>query len=125
MARTDHQPDPGPVDVAPTAGGSSGLRPYRPGRDLQASLDAVRRFLRAAVTRTLNGEGGLAELTTMVEIVDDVLAAIDVMVVQLLEHDDASFREISIALGITQQAAAKRYHGRSQRRPGGQPANLR
>lgn len=40
-------------------------------------------------------------------------------------HDDASYREVGEALGMTFQAAAKRYPGASTRRPGGQPGNLR
>ena len=74
--------------------------------------------------RTRRGEGGLAELTAITELNKSLMIAINEISIHLLAHEDCSYREIGIALGITSQAAAKRYPGASSRPAGGQRAGL-
>jgi len=89
------------------------------------TIDAARRFVRSFVTRTQRGEGGLAELTAIVALRDDLDRAIDDIARHLLAHDDVSTFEVGTAMGITRQAVAKRYPGASSLRVGGQPARRR
>jgi hypothetical protein len=108
-----------------TVGAKPDRPPATPERTLLDSIGAARRFVAAFVTRTRRGEGGLAELTAVVEMRNELDLAIDAIARHLLEHDDCSYKQIGIALDITQQAAAKRYRGASSRRAGGQPSWLR
>lgn len=89
------------------------------------SIEAARRLVRAATRNTRDGYGGLAELAALVELRDEVEVAIDAGALHLLANDDASYREVAVALGITRQAAMKRYPEASSRPQGGQPGNLR
>jgi hypothetical protein len=89
------------------------------------SIATVSRFLRAIKRRALDGDVGLAELTAVASLTVELRQTIDALVDVLLDQDDASYQEIAIALGITRQAAFKRYPGQSARPAGGQPSNLR
>jgi len=89
------------------------------------SVDACARFLRAFRRRTRDGDAGLAELAAVAALRDDLDSAVDEIARHLLAADDCSYREIGVALGISPQAAAKRYPGASGRPAGGQRAGLR
>ena len=94
-------------------------------REMLDSIGAARRFVAAFVERTRRGEGGLAELAAVVELQAATGSAVDAIALHLLTVEDCSYREVGIALGITAQAAAKRYPGASSRPAGGQRAWLR
>jgi len=96
-----------------------------PRREMLDSIGAARRFVAAFVERTRRGDGGLAELAAIVALADEIDTAIDAIATELLTANDHSYREIGVALGITAQAAAKRYPGASSRTAGGQPSCLR
>jgi hypothetical protein len=114
-----------PSGVASTAVEATLPLAYRSGRSLLDTLAAARRFLRAAVDRTEHGDGGLAELARLADLELEVRRAVDGCAVWLLEHDDASYREVGAALGMSLQAVAKRYPGLSSRPAGGQESRLR
>jgi hypothetical protein len=108
------QPASTAVDAAPVDG-------RRPVLD---SLGAADRLIRAAARRTVEGDGGLAELAAAARHLAETGAAINAMARHLLAAEEASYKEIGAALDISAQAAAKRYPGASARRPGGQPSHL-
>ena len=97
----------------------------RAGRTMFDTIAAASRFVASFVTNTRAGHGGLAELAAITDLEHQLADARDDVARHLLRHDDASYREVAIALGITPQAAAKRYPGASSRPVGGQEARLR
>jgi hypothetical protein len=96
-----------------------------PDWSLERTIGAVSRFVRSIVGHVDDGAGGLADLHALVWLRAELDQAVDTAARHLLEHDDASYREIGAALGIGRDAAAKRYPNASSRRPGGQPGRLR
>jgi hypothetical protein len=88
-------------------------------------LGLIDRSARAIAEHTIDGYGGLAELHAIVDVHRRLGDVIDTMARHLLEHDDASYREIGLVLGIGRTAVEKRYPGASSRPAGGQPGNLR
>jgi DNA invertase Pin-like site-specific DNA recombinase len=66
----------------------------------------------------------LADLHFLDDLQRQVADAVDVVARRLLEQG-ASYREVGVALGISRQAAARRYPTASARRAGGQPGGLR
>ena len=94
-------------------------------RPMLESIGAARRFVRAFVARTRAGDGGLAELAAVAELHRETDHAIDAIAHHLLKVEDCSYREIGVALGISPQAAAKRYPQASGRPAGGQRSGLR
>ena len=110
------------VDVEVTAVTST-RRPLR--RSMLESIAAIDRLIVAQARRAREGDGGLAELAALAALESVLAAAIDDVATYLLEHDDASYREVGIALGIGKPGALKRYPGASARPPGGQRADLR
>ena len=94
----------------------------KPGWSFIGTLGASRRFLRKAVVHMTEGRGGLTELAAMVELRDELNAAIDASAVVLLANEDVSYGEVGQALGITKQAVSLRYPGASARPVGGQTA---
>ena len=94
-------------------------------RPILDSLGAADRLVRAAARRTIDGDGGLAELASAARHLAETADAVDTIARHLLSAEDCSYREIGVALGITAQAAAKRYPGASSRPGGGQRAGLR
>jgi len=104
-----------PVDVTAT-------KRRRPMLD---TIDAARRIVAAFVVRTRHGDGGLAELASIVALRQETDMAIDAIARHLLAAEDCSYREVGVALGISPQAAAKRYPRASSRPAGGQRAGLR
>jgi hypothetical protein len=100
-------------------------RRANPDWSMERSLGVPRRFVEAVVEHTRDGYGGLAELHALVELRDGIDSAIDHVARHLLEHDDASYREVGLAVGVTAQAVAKRYPNSSSRQRGAQPGNLR
>src|SRR5262245_31965659 len=73
------------------------------------TLDGAAAMIRSAGRRIVDGDGDLAELTVLAELAVIVREAVDVAARHLLEHTEASNKEIAYALGITRQAVAKRY----------------
>jgi hypothetical protein len=96
----------------------------RAGRTMLDTISAASRFVTSFVTNTYAGHGGLAELAAIADLERQLVDARDDVARHLLRHDDA-YREIAVALGITPQAAAKRYPGVSSRPAGGQEGRLR
>ena len=94
----------------------------RPGWSFFNSLGAARRFFRSSVKHMSEGRGGLAELAAMVELRDELNAAIDASAKVLLAAEDVSYKEIGEALKITKQAVSLRYPRTSTRPVGGQSA---
>jgi hypothetical protein len=112
--------------VKSTAVDARRARRAAPRWSFENSLGAATRFVRAIVDHVvLDGHGGLAELHALVLLERRVAEAIDEVALHLLEHDDASYREVGAALGISKSAAEKRYPAASSRPPGGQPGALR
>jgi hypothetical protein len=100
-------------------------RRSNPEWSLERSLGVPRRFVKAVVEHTEDGYGGLAELSALVELRGMLDDAIDRVARHLLENDDASYREVGVALEVSAQAVAKRYPNSSSRQRGAQPGNLR
>lgn len=96
-----------------------------PNWSLERAMGAAQRFVDAVAGHTADGVGGLAELNALADLERRVRDVIDETAFRLLAHDDASYREVGIALGITRQAAENRYPRSSSRPAGGQPGNLR
>ena len=97
----------------------------RDGWSMLGTIRGARGMVRSFARNTTDGLGGLAELAAMAQLRDELEAAIDACALHLLAEDDASYREIGIALNITPQAAAKRFPGASTRPPGGQSWRFR
>lgn len=114
-----------PVAGVPLASTPVEATSARTRKSMLHTIDAVRGMIIAQERRTRNGEGGLAELTALAELDDVLRRTVDGIARHLLERDDCSYREIGVALGISAQAAAKRYPGVSSRPAGGQPSWLR
>jgi hypothetical protein len=93
-------------------------------RSVEDVLGALRRFVRAIERRVDADECGLVELAAVVELAADVVDLRDHLARRLLA-DTFSYREVGIALGISRQAAERRYPGATSRRPGAQPGPLR
>jgi hypothetical protein len=89
------------------------------------SIAAVHRLIVAQERRARDGEGGLAELAALAALERVLGDTIGAVAIHLLEHDEASYKEIGIALDLTKQGALKRYPGASSRPVGGRPARLR
>jgi hypothetical protein len=127
--RGDHAIRSGAVVVAwngiHAAGARRAAARARPDWSLLGSVAAVRRFVAVLAGHTADGFGGLAELHAAVEVQAELAVVIDAMARHLLDHEDASYREVGLALGLSLSAAAKRYPDAGSRRPGGQPARLR
>ena len=83
------------------------------------------RMLRAYTRRV--GEGDIAELSGMAAFAADADAALVDTVHRLRSTAGGaySWAQIGDALGITRQAAQKRFGGAGARTTGGQPSNLR
>jgi hypothetical protein len=96
-----------------------------PDWSLAGTVEVIERFVHVLEGHTADGYGGLAELAAAVRVHAELGAVIDAMAAHLLANDDCSYREVGVALGVTAQAAAKRFPASSSRRPGGQPAHLR
>ena len=121
----------GPVGhTAPSdrSSSKSGLHLARLAQGTETSdlLAALRRILRALSRRFEDGD--IEQLTALVELRDDVERTIT-EAVHGLRHDPelpASWADLGRALGVTRQAAQKRYgHVGGSRRRGGQPGHLR
>jgi hypothetical protein len=104
--------------------GLTSRRPKRPKTMLEA-IDGIRCQIVKKTERAREGEMGLAELTALAELIPVLTDTIDAVALHLLRYDEASYREIAIALGITRTAAVKRYRGNSTRPVGGREARLR
>jgi hypothetical protein len=117
------------ADVASTRDDASrerrSIARKNPDWSLEGTISAVSRFVCSIVGHVDDGAGSLADLYALVRLRDRLDQAIDTAARHLLEHDDASYREVGAALGMTRQAAASRYPSSSSRRPGGQPSRLR
>lgn len=101
------------------------VRRTGPDWSLERSIGAIDRLTRAVANHVGDGVGGLAELTSLVELERSVRDVVDGMARHLLESDDYSYREIGVALGMTRQAVEQRYPGASSRPAGAQSGNLR
>ena len=129
MSRDDHAMTDAGTSVASTTVDASAVRRAatraNPNWSLERTMSAVERFVCAIAAHVDDGAGGLAELHAFAELTHQIDGVVDSIARHLLEHDDASYREIGAALGISRQAAVKRYPKTSSRQPGGQPARLR
>lgn len=108
--------------AAPGAKGAAESRD-RVGNDVYGGM--VRRVLRAYGRRV--GAGDIAALPELVALEAELAAAIEDAVRQLrAEPFCYSWTQIGDVLGVTRQAALKRWgHVGGARMPGGQPAGLR
>jgi hypothetical protein len=89
------------------------------------TIEGVNSMLKAAHNRIDAGEYTLVELAALAEVKVTVEAVIDAAVRWLGSNDEASYRELGIALGVTRSAVEKRWPGISGREEGGQPSRLR
>lgn len=117
-----------PGDASDRSGINTGLNPNLPKRvtPIDELFLAARRILGALGRRFEDGD--CTQLRELVEVRSMVETTIT-EAVRGLRHDPdlpASWADIGEALGVTAQAAQKRYgHVGGARRPGGQPAHLR
>jgi hypothetical protein len=87
-------------------------------------MGAAQRFLASHLAHIVDGEGELADLVALTDLAEQVNQTIDTLARRLLS-EGYSNREVGIALGLTRQAVALRYPGKSSRQPGAQPGALR
>jgi hypothetical protein len=115
-------------DLESTEVDASRTRPIneqrRAERGLEGSLGAVSRFLGAFERHVDGGEGDLAELRQVHDLITRMRALEDRLAVRLL-NEDYSYREVGIALDLRRTAVEKRYPKASSRPLGGQPGALR
>ena len=82
-------------------------------------------MIRSAGRRIVAGDGDLAELAALFDLIAVINETVDVVAAHLLANDN-SRREVGAALGgMSPQAVGKRYPGASSRPPGGQRGETR
>ena len=124
-ARKDLMTDRRPLGAEEVASTPFDAKPPKDRKPALHTLEGVNSMLRAGHGRIADGEYHLPELAALAETKAIVEAVIDDAVRWLGANEQVSYREFSIALGVSRQAVENKWPGVSGREAGGQPSRLR